>query len=80
MLFAGAIPVEDVIEEQLVHEGRDHAVHFGAGVVNHHGADPPNLRLHGKVDRGLQCRAEIRQRGGIDLQIDLRRRAFFEHD
>jgi len=34
MLLAGAVSVEDVVEEQVLHHRGDHVVHLGSGLVH----------------------------------------------
>ncbi len=43
VLVPGAVAEEDVVEEQLLHHGRDHQVHFGPRLVDEHPPQPPHF-------------------------------------
>ena len=46
MLLARDLAVEDVVEQELIHHGRDHHVDLAPGEVDQHALEPADLTRH----------------------------------
>ena len=65
MLLARDLPVEDVVEEELIHHRRDHHVDLPPRQVDQHALEPADLARHVESHSGgILSRAifQIRQR------------------
>ena len=46
MLLARDLPIKNVVEEELIHHGRDHHVDLAPGEVDQHALEPADLTRH----------------------------------